>query len=215
MSSFAGAAAVHQLQVVTATFWTVAPALDCRAALTVHLCQGSRGNARKAHCARIDAAYRHPIPKLTVGSGWMRLRRHYGAEIFHRLCRSRGYPASSFLGVAAMVARVEGGRRVKVPLFESSVKESGCASGCRSAVTKAGHCISRGFPACCKMSGGAITAVDDTSGCFAARMAQHHQADMVRRPPRRGRFGLPFAEGGQRDGGRGDGGPSYLSLIAS
>lgn len=69
--------------VVVATFWfTVWPALQIGARRTVHLCQGYEGDIREYRDirAQIDAAYRQPIPKLTVGP-WLseRLQQEFGA----------------------------------------------------------------------------------------------------------------------------------------
>jgi glycosyltransferase involved in cell wall biosynthesis len=56
---------------VVATFWrTVEPAFRIAGARTIHLCQGYEGSftAYAALKAEIDAAYRLPVPKITVSS---------------------------------------------------------------------------------------------------------------------------------------------------
>lgn len=71
---------------VIATFWTtVQPALQIGAPQTLHLCQGYEGDIREYAelLPRIEAAYRQPIPKLTI-SPWLqeRLHRQYGRSAF-------------------------------------------------------------------------------------------------------------------------------------
>ena len=71
---------------VIATFWTtVQPALQIGARVVAHLCQGYEGDIREyaGLLPRIEAAYRTPIPKLTVGP-WLKERLHqrYGTATF-------------------------------------------------------------------------------------------------------------------------------------
>lgn len=208
VESFAGAAAIHQPQVVIATFWTtVAPALDCRAALTVHLCQGLEWECPEYGdiAARIDAAYRHPIPKLTVGS-WLdeKLRRHYGAETFPISCVGQCVDTRLYHPSSALRQWLRGWRRrtphVLVPgLFESSVKGIRDALQAVAALRDEGRTLhlTRVSSLPQNVAECAITTVDDYHQAVSpARMAQlYHQADMVLTPSYGAEgFGLPFAE---------------------
>lgn len=72
--------------VLIATFWlSVEPALRLGIPRTLHLCQGYEGDIREYREIRpqIEAAYLHPIPKLTIGP-WLieRLQQVFGAAAF-------------------------------------------------------------------------------------------------------------------------------------
>lgn len=72
--------------VLIATFWlTVEPALRLGIPRTLHLCQGYEGDIREYREIRpqIEATYRHPIPKLTIGP-WLieRLHQAFGPAAF-------------------------------------------------------------------------------------------------------------------------------------
>lgn len=76
--------------VIVATFWTtVLPALslDCKAVF--HLCQGYEADFIEYSALRqdIEAVYRLPLPKLTIGS-WLvqRLQNRYGTNAFECHC---------------------------------------------------------------------------------------------------------------------------------
>ncbi|MGD0885921.1 MAG: glycosyltransferase family 4 protein [Thermodesulfovibrionales bacterium] len=81
VSAFASGDAVRP-DVVIATFWTtVRPALEIESGLRLHLCQGYEGDITEYASIRhdIEAVYRIPIPKITVGE-WLtdRLQRLFG-----------------------------------------------------------------------------------------------------------------------------------------
>lgn len=72
--------------VLIATFWlSVEPALRLGIPRTLHLCQGYEGDIREYSEIRpqIEAVYRHPIPKLTIGP-WLveRLQQVFGTTAF-------------------------------------------------------------------------------------------------------------------------------------
>lgn len=86
VDDFAASCAEFQPNAVVATFWTtVAQALVCGAPITVHLCQGCEWEFPEYadRLKSIDAAYRKPIPKLTIGH-WLnaKLTARFGAEAF-------------------------------------------------------------------------------------------------------------------------------------
>lgn len=208
VESFTGAAALLKPQVVIATFWTtVAPALDCRAALTVHLCQGLEWECPEYGniAAQIDAAYRHPIPKLTVGS-WLdeKLHRHYGTETFPVACIGQCVDARLYHPLPALRQWLRQWRRqparLLVPgLFESSVK--GIRDALRSVeiLRNEGRALHLTRVSSLPQNSAecAITTVDDYHQAVSpTRMAQlYHQADIVLTPSYAAEgFGLPFAE---------------------
>jgi glycosyltransferase involved in cell wall biosynthesis len=75
-----------ELDVAIGTFWTtVEPAMRLPARLAVHLCQGCEFDCGEflAFKEDIEAVYRHPVPKLTVGE-WLcdRIRSRFGNDRF-------------------------------------------------------------------------------------------------------------------------------------
>lgn len=79
-----------ELDVAIGTFWTtVEAAMRLPARLAVHLCQGCEFDCAEFSRFKdpIEAAYRHPVPKLTVGE-WLceRIRSRFGADRFPVAC---------------------------------------------------------------------------------------------------------------------------------
>ncbi len=75
--------------VVIATFWTtVKPALELDCPSTFHLCQGYEGDYAEYAGIRsmIEAAYRHPIPKITVAPWLSELLKGYFGNSFSTSC---------------------------------------------------------------------------------------------------------------------------------
>ena len=210
VEDFAAAATALKphVDVVIATFWTtVAPALACSAALTVHLCQGLEwecpeyGNIAE----QIEAAYRHPIPKLTVGP-WLdeKLQHRYGATTFPIACIGQCVDTRLYHPPSTLQDWMRRWRRktphLLVPgLFESWVKGIDIALQAVERLRNEGRILHltrvSSLPQNALESG--ITAIDSYHQAITpARMAQlYQQADIVLTPSYDAEgFGLPFAE---------------------
>jgi glycosyltransferase involved in cell wall biosynthesis len=208
VDSFENGVRDHKPRVIIATFWTtVAPALACQADLTVHLCQGLEWECPeyRAIAAKIDEAYRSPIPKLTIGP-WLdeKLRSRYGDDAFPVACVGQILDAKLYHSPTKLQQWWRGSRRqapcVLVPgLFESWVKgvrDALQAIALLRAEGRSLHLI-RVSSLAQNAEEGAITVIDEYHQAVSpVRMAQlYYQADIVLTPSYSAEgFGLPFAE---------------------
>jgi glycosyltransferase involved in cell wall biosynthesis len=208
VENFASAAAALQPQVVIATFWTtVAPALACRAALTVHLCQGCEWECPEYDdiADQIDAAYLHPIPKLTIGP-WLdeKLNHRFGSGTFAIACVGQCvdthlyHPSSDLLRWLGRWRRQA--PRLLVPgMFESWVKGIKVALAAVEILRDEGRTLHLTRVSSQPQNVGetSYTTIDAYyQAVTPVRMAQlYREADIVLTPSYDGEgFGLPFAE---------------------
>lgn len=215
VEDFASAAAALRPDVVVATFWTtVVPALACRAALTVHLCQGLEWECPEYGdiAGQIEAAYRHPIPKLTIGP-WLddKLRQRFGASLFPIAsigqCVDMGLyhppsPVRGWLGHVPKLLRIKQQRqpRLLIPgMFESSVKGIRLALQAVAMLRDEGRLlhVERVSSLPQHAEENTITAIDAYHQAVTPKhmAALYREADIVMTPSCAGEgFGLPFVE---------------------
>lgn len=208
VENFASAAAALQSQVVIATFWTtVAPALACRAALTVHLCQGCEWECPEYGdiADQIDAAYLHPIPKLTIGP-WLdeKLNHRFGSGTFAIACVGQCvdthlyHPPSDLLRWLGRWRRQT--PRLLVPgMFEAWVKGVKVGLAAVEILRDEGRALhlTRVSSLPQNVAETSYTTIDAYyQAVTPVRMAQlYREADIVLTPSYDGEgFGLPFAE---------------------
>ncbi len=214
VEDFIPAVAALKPNVVVATFWTtVAPALACRAPLTVHLCQGLEWEfpEHDDFAGQIMAAYRHPIPKLTIGP-WLddKLRQRFGADLFPVACIGQCVdtglyhppsPLYGWLGRWVMPLRKKQPRpRVLIPgMFESSVKGVRLALQAVALLRGEGRMlhVERVSSLPQHAEENTITLIDTYQQAVTPKRmaALYREADIVMTPSYAGEgFGLPFVE---------------------
>ena len=209
------AVAALRPDVVIATFWTtVESAIACQAPLTVHLCQGLEWECPEYNniAGLIEAAYRHPIPKLTIGP-WLddKLRQRFGASLFPiasigqcvdtRLYHSPS-PICGWLGYMLKDFRKKQQRqpRLLIPgMFEASVKGIRLALQAVALLRNEGRLLQvvrvSSLPQHAEEN--TITMINTYHQAVTPRRmaALYREADIVMTPSYAGEgFGLPFAE---------------------
>lgn len=194
---------------VIATFWTtVQPALQIGARIVAHLCQGYEGDIREyvELLPRIEATYRTPIPKLTVGP-WLkeRLHQHYGTATFPVIDIGQIVDTDLFRPPRlswrrALRRRLDRPWRILVVgQFGVGVKAIGDALHAIAQLRQEGRCIHllRASTAALTAEEAAITPVDDYHQLIPPTDMRDLllSADILVAPSLEGEgFGLPLAE---------------------
>jgi glycosyltransferase involved in cell wall biosynthesis len=194
---------------VIATFWTtVQPALQIGARVVAHLCQGYEGDIREyvELLPRIEATYRTPIPKLTVGP-WLKERLHqrYGTATFPVIDIGQIVDTDLFRPPhlswrRALRRRLDRPWRILVVgQFGVDVKAIGDALHAIAQLRQEGRCIHllRASTAALTAEEAAITVVDDYHQSIPPTDMRDLllSADILVAPSLEGEgFGLPLAE---------------------
>jgi len=194
--------------VVIATFWTtVRPAIQLESDLTFHFCQGYEGDITEYASIRsdIEAVYRIPIPKITVGP-WLsdRLTGYFGQEAFRTFEVGQVVDLDLFRPPWPWEKRLSIMRSKKtgillVGLFESSVKAIPDGLACVALLREKGldmHLVrvSNGEPTEKEL---AYTTIDEYHTNIPPKemLRIYHRSDLFLAPSLAHEgFGLPFAE---------------------
>ncbi|MDA8239742.1 MAG: glycosyltransferase family 4 protein [Nitrospiraceae bacterium] len=195
--------------VAIATFWTTVRAvMQLNASLKFHLCQGYEGDFQEYAPLRseIEAVYRLPIPKITIGR-WLSelLQQRFGKDSFKVFCVGQIVDIDIFRPISLWrrrLIRLKGGGEIKiivVGLFECSFKGIPYALEAVSNIRQRGRDIYliRVSPGAPSAGEAGITRIDEYHTHISPRdlVKIFHKSDLYLAPSlAQEGFGLPFAE---------------------